>query len=197
MSGRVSAARWLGRGRSGGGRPAVGGARGSGGGWLRRGRAAVGRVGGGRLVLGAVGLAAMGLGASLLVDTGSVWDVVVWLAGAVLLHDLVAAPFVLLVGLAVARVAVRARGLVRGALVVAGGVTLVALPVLLAPPRPARPTVLPLDYPRNWLLLMAAVALAALLLGVARVAPGWARAGAARVRAAREARARDRGDRGD
>ncbi|MCH0539794.1 hypothetical protein I3F58_09500 [Streptomyces sp. MUM 203J] len=162
--------------------------------WFEDARAAVARVGGGRLVLGAAGVAAMGLGASLVVDTGSVMDVILWLAGAVLLHDLVAAPFVLLVGLVVV-VRVAAPRLVRGALVVAGGLTLVALPVLLAPRRAARPTVLPLDYPRNWLLLMGAVAVGALLLAVSRAAPRWARAGAARVRAAREARARAHRDR--
>ncbi|WP_308315897.1 hypothetical protein [Streptomyces sp. CC228A] len=59
----------------------------------------------------------------------------------------------------------------------AGGLTLVALPVLLAPRRPSNPSVLPLDYARNWLLLLAAVAVGALLVGVAPAAGrrlrGW------------------------
>ncbi|WP_236246226.1 hypothetical protein [Streptomyces sp. CC210A] len=130
----------------------------------------------GRWVLGTAGVALMGVGAWLLADTRTPWDVVVWLGGAVVLHDAVVAPLVLGLGLLVARTGT-ARGVVRGALVVAGGLTLVALPVLLAPRRPSNPSVLPLDYTRNWLLLLAAVAVGALLVAVApavgRRLRGW------------------------
>ncbi|MFS4108324.1 hypothetical protein ACLU4X_26700, partial [Streptomyces sp. PD-S100-1] len=51
-----------------------------------------------------------------------------------------------------------ARGPVRGALLVAGALTAVALPPLLRPGVPANSSVLPLDYLRNWLLALAAVA---------------------------------------
>ncbi|MYS44181.1 hypothetical protein GTY23_23710, partial [Streptomyces sp. SID5998] len=49
-------------------------------------------------------------------------------------------------------------GPVRGALLVAGALTAVALPPLLRPGVPANSSVLPLDYLRNWLLALAAVA---------------------------------------
>ncbi len=117
--------------------------------------------------MGALGVGLMAYGASLVWRTGSAAEVAVWLVGAVLLHDAVVAPLVLGVGLLLG--AVPARGLVRGALVVAGGLTLIALPVLLAPYRPrANRSVLPLPYERNWLLLMALVALLATALAAAR-----------------------------
>jgi hypothetical protein len=109
-----------------------------------------------RTVLGAAGLALMGLGLYLLVTGGQFKDVALWLAGAVVLHDLLIAPLVLAAGLLLALLP--ARGLLRGALVTAGCLTAIALPVLLAPGTPRNPSVLPLDYPRNWLLSLAAVA---------------------------------------
>lgn len=56
----------------------------------------------------------------------------------------------------------------RGALLVAGALTAVALPVLLRPGRTANPSVLPLDYPRNWLIAMVAVATTAALWAAGR-----------------------------
>ncbi|GAA4919398.1 hypothetical protein ACFPM3_00260 [Streptomyces coeruleoprunus] len=109
----------------------------------------------GRFGAGAVGVGLMGYGVWLLVGTGSARDVVLWLAGSLLAHDAVVAPLVLGVGLLVG--AVPARGVVRGALVVAGAVTLVALPVLLAPRPRANPSVLPLPYERNWLVVVGVV----------------------------------------
>ncbi|MFG2577225.1 hypothetical protein [Streptomyces sp. NPDC048481] len=119
-----------------------------------------------RVLLGAVGLALMGVGAFQLTDVRDPIGVLVWLGGAVLLHDAVIAPLVLLVGLVLVRR--RARGPVRGALLVAGALTAVALPVLLRPGRTANPSVLPLDYPRNWLIAVVAVATAAALWGAGR-----------------------------
>lgn len=109
-----------------------------------------------RIVLGAAGVALMTVGLVLLVTGGQFKDVALWLAGAVVLHDLLVAPLVLAAGLLLAQLP--ARGLLRGALVTAGCLTAVALPVLLAPGTPGNPSVLPLDYPRNWLLSLAAVA---------------------------------------
>ncbi|MGW0776428.1 hypothetical protein ACWD01_22870 [Streptomyces sp. NPDC002835] len=118
-----------------------------------------------RTALGAAGLALMAVGLYLLVTGGQFKDVALWLAGAVVLHDLLVAPLVLAVGLLLALLP--ARGLLRGALVTAGCLTVIALPVLLAPGTPRNPSVLPLDYPRNWLLTLAAVAAvtAAVLVG--------------------------------
>ncbi|MFI5797744.1 hypothetical protein [Streptomyces sp. NPDC051677] len=109
-----------------------------------------------RVLIGAGGLALMGVGVSLLLGVRDLTDVLIWLGGAVVLHDALIAPLVLLVGLAVVRGGVR--GPVRGGLLVAGALTAVALPVLLRPGPRANPSVLPLDYSRNWLLLLAAVA---------------------------------------
>lgn len=109
-----------------------------------------------RVMAGAAGVALMGVGAFLLEDVRDLGDVLVWLGGAVVLHDVVIAPVVLLVGLLVVRGGVR--GPVRGALLVAGALTTVALPVLLRPGKTANSSVLPLDYPRNWLIALVAVA---------------------------------------
>ncbi|MFE1172250.1 hypothetical protein [Streptomyces sp. NPDC058773] len=118
-----------------------------------------------RVVVGAAGVALMGVGVSLVTDVRDPLDVLVWLGGAVLLHDVLIAPFVLLVGWALVRG--WARGPVRGALLVAGALTTVAVPVLLRPGKTANASVLPLDYPHNWLIAMVAVvAVAALWLGV-------------------------------
>jgi hypothetical protein len=109
-----------------------------------------------RIVTGALGLALMAVGAALLLTGGQLKDVALWLAGAIVLHDGIIAPLVLGVGLLLA--AVPARGMVRGALVVAGCLTMIALPPLLRPGAPTNPSALPLDYLRNWLLVLAAVA---------------------------------------
>ncbi|MEW1648556.1 hypothetical protein [Streptomyces sp. NPDC091219] len=123
-----------------------------------------------RALLGAAGLALIGVGASLLADVRDLTGVLVWLGGSVVLHDGLIAPLVLLAGLALVRGG--ACGAVRGALVVAGALTVVALPVLLRPGRRANASVLPLDYPRNWLIAMAVVgavtALALAVRGLAR-----------------------------
>ncbi|MFF4232825.1 hypothetical protein [Streptomyces sp. NPDC001820] len=119
-----------------------------------------------RIVTGALGLALMAVGATLLLTGGQVKDVALWLAGAIVLHDGMIAPLVLGVGLLLA--AVPARGTVRGALVVAGCLTVIALPPLLRPGAPTNPSALPLDYLRNWLLLLVAVAVVAGLVPVVR-----------------------------
>ncbi len=113
-----------------------------------------------RLLLGAVGVAGMGVGLSILLTDRFIHrplDVVWWLAGAVVLHDGVLVPVVLALG-----ALLRPRGVLRAGLITGGCVTVAALPVLFAP-RTANPTVLPLDYPRGWLLVLAAVAALTLL----------------------------------
>ena len=77
-----------------------------------------------------------------------------WFAGGIVLHDLVIAPLVVATGWALRGLprAVRA-GLLISVLVVAG-----TLPVVLSPGRvPGNPTILPLPYGRNLLLVLAAV----------------------------------------
>ena len=122
-----------------------------------------------RTMVGAAGLALMVFGGLMVWDQATHWDVLIWLAGAVVLHDAVIAPLVLGVGFLVG--GLRCRGLVRGALLAGGCLTLVALPVLLRPLPTANSSVLPLDYVRGLLISLAAVAVLAVLLGVGR----WAR----------------------
>lgn len=117
----------------------------------------------GRYAVGALGLALMGLGVSLVWAQGA-WDVAVWLAGAVVLHDGFVAPLVLLVGLGVVAARPRVRGPLRAALVTGGCLTAIALPDILRPGPVNNATVLPLDYVRNWLVLLAVVAVAGALV---------------------------------
>ncbi len=118
-----------------------------------------------RLLTGLIGLSLMGVGVSLLLDVRDLPGVLVWLGGAVVLHDVLIAPLVLFIGWVLVRGGVR--GPVRGSLLVAGALTAVALPVLLRPGKPANSSVLPLDYPRDWLLAMVAVATVTALLSAA------------------------------
>ncbi|SEL66081.1 hypothetical protein [Streptacidiphilus jiangxiensis] len=105
-------------------------------------------------------------------------DVLVWGVGGVVLHDGFWLPLVLLVGTALVR-----RPLLRGGLVVAAALTAVGLPaVLRAGVDHGNPSLLPLPYLRNWLLLLAAVAVVVALLAVAPRVPGAVRATERRVR---------------
>ncbi|MFB7176223.1 hypothetical protein ACFCYI_00745 [Streptomyces sp. NPDC056257] len=113
----------------------------------------------GRYVTGALGLLTAAWGVRLLLSRPEPWRIAVWLGGAVVVHDAFVAPLVLAIGALAAAAGLRLRGIPRGALIVAGSLTAVALPPLLRPGGVANPTVLPLDYPHNWLLAMTAVAL--------------------------------------
>ncbi|MFI8824791.1 hypothetical protein [Streptomyces sp. NPDC053431] len=112
-----------------------------------------------RHALGGLGLVLIGLGGWLVADQPDPWAVPVWLAGAVVLHDGIIAPAVFAVGLLL--VGRRQRGVWRGALLVAGSVVLVTLPLLVRPGSPPNPSALPLPYGRNLTIVLAAVAAAA------------------------------------
>ncbi|MEU2393506.1 hypothetical protein [Streptomyces sp. NPDC007369] len=112
-----------------------------------------------RLLIGALGLLLIGIGGWQLAALPDPYDVLVWLGGALVLHDALLAPLVLATGLLVA--AVPARAVVRGVLVTAGALVLVTLPLLLRPGAPPNPSALPLPYARNLLLVLAAVVLVA------------------------------------
>ncbi|MFF7726834.1 hypothetical protein [Streptomyces sp. NPDC008001] len=101
-------------------------------------------------------------------DPQDPWQVARWLAGSVLVHDGIVVPLTLLAGLVVARL--RARRAVRGGLLVAASLTAVAFPVVFRPGTPANPSVLPLDYGRNWLLLLG---LTAVVTAVTALAAPW------------------------
>ncbi|MFF7154899.1 hypothetical protein [Streptomyces sp. NPDC008139] len=126
-----------------------------------------------RYGVGAVGLAAMAFGATLLLTDPHIygWPAVVeWLVGAVVLHDGVLVPAVLALGaLAATRPGLRPRW----PFVLAGSLVLIALPVLLRPRPTANPSVLPLDYPRGLAIAVGTVLALALCGAVGR--RGWAR----------------------
>lgn len=135
-----------------------------------------------RYGLGAAGLAALAFGVTTLLTDPQVGDwqgVVEWLAFAVVLHDGVLVPLMLLSGLALGA---RLRNRLRRPLVVAGSLTAVALPVLLRPGTPANPSVLPLDYQRGWAVSVSAVAGLALCWAAAKWALGRTRRGRDRTR---------------
>ncbi|MFZ3468784.1 hypothetical protein ACODT3_33240 [Streptomyces sp. 4.24] len=112
----------------------------------------------GRRLAGGCGLLMAAWGGWLLLRQPEPWRIALWLAGAVVLHDGFVAPLVIAIAALSAALGLRLRGLPRAALIVAGSLTAVVLPALLRPGGPANPTVLPLDYLRNWLLALAAIA---------------------------------------
>ncbi|MFD9690680.1 hypothetical protein ACFXPX_24200 [Kitasatospora sp. NPDC059146] len=131
----------------------------------------------------AAGLTLTGVGLYGLLDDAYVTEpagVLWWAVGALVLHDGLWLPLACLAGAAVAAAlraagpALRAPGpapgwVLRGWLVVAAALTAVGLPAVLRAGRDSgNPTVLPLPYLRNWLLLLAATALCAALIALAR-----------------------------
>ncbi|WP_420082175.1 hypothetical protein ACN6AT_34840 [Streptomyces sp. JL4002] len=121
-----------------------------------------------RHVTGGLGLLCAAWGGWLLLQQPEPWRIAVWLGGAVVVHDGFVAPLVFAVGALAAAAGLRLRAVPRAALIVAGSLTAIALPPLLRPGPAANPTVLPLDYLRNWLLAMAAIALFTVLHAVLR-----------------------------
>ncbi|MFJ7065922.1 hypothetical protein [Streptomyces sp. NPDC101115] len=109
-----------------------------------------------RYGVGALGLGLIGLGAWLVAVGPDPAGVGVWLVGALVLHDGILAPLVVAVGLLL--VGRPERGLLRAALVVAGSVVLVTLPLLVRPGEPPNPSALPLPYARNLAIVLGAVA---------------------------------------
>ncbi|MFI8766725.1 hypothetical protein ACIGN6_17670 [Streptomyces sp. NPDC053792] len=133
-----------------------------------------------RHAVGGLGLALIGLGAWLVADQPDPTGVLVWLAGALVLHDGILAPLVLAVGLLF--VGRSRRGLLRAASVVAGSVILVTLPLLVRPGEPPNPSALPLPYGRNLAIVLAAVAVVAGALYLVRRRRDLVRRGRARPR---------------
>ncbi|MFF5928497.1 hypothetical protein [Streptomyces hydrogenans] len=113
-------------------------------------------AGAARYALGGLGVLLIGIGVRLVVAEPDPAGVLLWLAGALVLHDGILAPLVLAVGLLL--VGRRHRGTLRGALVVAGGLVLVTLPLLVRPGEPPNPSALPLPYGRNLAIVLAVVA---------------------------------------
>ncbi|MGW8361588.1 hypothetical protein ACWGK1_13580 [Streptomyces wedmorensis] len=119
-----------------------------------------------RYGVGCLGLVLIGIGAWRVADQPDPLGVVVWLAGAVVLHDGIIAPLVLAIGLLL--VGRPERGVLRGALVVAGSLVLIALPLLVRPGEPPNPSALPLPYGRNLVIVLSAVVVAAVAVILVR-----------------------------
>lgn len=131
-----------------------------------------------RATLVAIGLAAVGYGGWLLVSTqdwAEVRQVVLWAVVAVVVHDAVLAPLVLVLGWGARRIVQPARAGVRGplaagavvVLVVVGPVTLAAVPVLgRFGAEPGNPTLLGRDYAAGWLAVVVVAVVAATVLAL-------------------------------
>jgi hypothetical protein len=126
-----------------------------------------------RVLLTAAGLTAIGYGLhGLVIDRRATnpSNAVRWLVGGILVHDLLIVPVTAAVGLGLT-VLVRApyRAVLQGALLVSGAVTLATLPLWRGYGGPAdNPTVNPLPYGRNLVIVLGLVWLAAALIIVAR-----------------------------
>ncbi|WP_405877102.1 hypothetical protein OG762_01755 [Streptomyces sp. NBC_01136] len=110
-----------------------------------------------RTLLVLLGLGLCGFGVFQFVDRtapgpGDAVEVLEWLAGAVAIHDGLLVPAVLAVGLLVTDSPVRA--VLRGGLLSAGCLSLIALPMMLRAGKSANATVLPLNYVLNWGIVM-------------------------------------------
>jgi hypothetical protein len=120
-----------------------------------------------RLVLGAVGVAMGAFGALrfLQLDLDDLVDAVLWLAGGVLLHDVVVAPLTIAVTFLATRVVPsRARTAVVVGAVVLATVTVTAVPVLGGwGVRADNPTLLDRGYTAGWLVLAGLVVLGVVL----------------------------------
>ncbi len=105
-----------------------------------------------------------GPGAADLVSTA------IWLAGGVLLHDVVLAPLALLLGFVALRVLPGPwRAAAVGGLVVLGSVTLLAIPVLgRFGAKPDNPTLLDRAYGPGWLVVAACVVAGSVVVALVR-----------------------------
>jgi hypothetical protein len=123
-----------------------------------------------RIVVYAAGLALIGFGLAGVAADVPVKGWATWFVGAAVLHDGVLVPAVLVAGLVTGRIPVAHRRVVRGALIVAGCVTAVALPLVLGyGRRPDVPSQLPLPYGRNLAIVVGAIAAVAVAVLAARL----------------------------
>ncbi len=113
----------------------------------------------GRIAMVGAGVIFLAIGAYALlsqVALDTLPNMIVWLAGGLILHDVVIAAVVAAVGFVLGRwLPDGVRQIVAGGLIVAGIIALVALPVVIGGGRtPSNPTLLPLDYSRNLLIVV-------------------------------------------
>jgi hypothetical protein len=118
----------------------------------------------GRVIVGAIGLAFVGIGVRGIVthsDDTHPRSWIVWVVAAALAHDLILAPAIAVVGVLVARlVPRRARAAVQIGLLVSGCVLVVGLTAVLTPGGrhyADNSSLLPLPYGRNLVIVLAIV----------------------------------------
>ena len=129
-----------------------------------------GRVSPGRAVLGSAGVLLAAYGAWLLLsrqDLSGNLDVALWLAGGVLVHDVLLGSVVIVVSLLATRLLPAvARPAAGAGLVVLGSLTVLAVPFLGGFGRenaPDNPTLLDRDYTAGYLVLVATVIIVVVL----------------------------------
>lgn len=119
--------------------------------------------------LGGLGILVAAYGAWLAVsrqDLDQLLNLGLWLVGGVVLHDLVLAPVVLLLALALRRTPPGWHRPATIALIVVGSLSLLAVPVLgRFGARPDNPTLLDRPYLASWLVLVALTVAAVLVAG--------------------------------
>jgi len=115
-----------------------------------------------RIAMVAAGVALMAVGALAVlasVKGAALTNLGIWLVAGVALHDVVIALAVASIGFVVAKtIPRRVRGIVQGGLIVAAAVALMSIPVVLGKAKtPLNPSILPLDYPRNLMIIIGIV----------------------------------------
>lgn len=118
-----------------------------------------------RGLLAFVGAIFLALGAYALltgVDSSSYPNIVIWLAAGVIAHDVILVPALTILGIALTKLLpASVRPIVQGSLIVAGVLTLIAIPVIIGGGKnPSNPSLLPLDYSRNLIIILICVGLA-------------------------------------
>ncbi|MGV1036499.1 MAG: hypothetical protein ACOYD0_05675 [Candidatus Nanopelagicales bacterium] len=127
-----------------------------------------------RISLIAMGLLLFALGAYNLFDQvplKALPNLIVWLAAGVVVHDVVIAAGVATAGWAISRaVPAKFRASVQGGLIVAGVVAIMAIPVVIGAGRtPANPSLLPLDYGRNLVIILVVIAVITALFSLVSI----------------------------
>lgn len=126
-------------------------------------------VAGWRYLVAIGGVAALGYGTWQLVTGGRstrLSSSLPWLAGALLAHDGVLAPLLVLIGLALTwLLPAPVRRVVAAGLLVGGCLLVVGLPALLAPGLRDNPTATPRDYGHGLLVVLACAAVGTLAAG--------------------------------
>ncbi|ROQ38575.1 hypothetical protein EDF46_2215 [Frondihabitans sp. PhB188] len=119
-----------------------------------------------RTVLIIAGALAILLGAWVMVDTvkpKSIWGLLTWLIGAVIIHDGIISPAVVAISVVMRRAGRKVPGgvlaIIQAGVVVGSIFTLVVVPEIIRKAKiPKNPTVLPFDYAPRLALLWAAIA---------------------------------------